>query len=147
LEGHFRVTASRQTVWDVLTDYDHIPQFVPSMRQSKVVEHRPHGALVQQEALARLWIFYRTVDISLEVIEQPMSRISFEDIWHRDFYLYKGDWEIRGSGQDLEVVYRLELKRRFAAPNFIVRRALEKNSTALLTEVRAEILRRANAPR
>ena len=106
------------------------------------MEHRPHGVLLQQEALARVWIFTRKVDISLDVTEQPMSRIFFEDVWCRDFYFYRGEWEILDRGKELEIVYRLELKRKFVAPNFIVRRALERDAKDLLSEVRTEIQRR-----
>jgi ribosome-associated toxin RatA of RatAB toxin-antitoxin module len=143
LEGRFQIEASRQTVWDVLTDYGHMTQFVASLRRSEVVERRPHGVLLRQEALGRAWMFSRKLHVLLDVTEEPLSRLVFADVSHRDFEFYKGTWEIAEAGKDLEIIYRLEAKRTFSAPNFLAEGALRKTAENLLAEIRSEILRRA----
>jgi len=145
LEGRFRVEASRQAVWDVLTDYSHMTQFVPSLRRSEVVERRPHGVLLKQEALGQVWMFSRKIHVLLEVTEEPLSEISFEDVSHQDFEYYKGTWQITDAGKNQEIVYHLETKRTFAAPNFLAEGALKENARNLLAEVRTEILRRGHS--
>jgi len=142
VEGHFIVAASSRNVWEVLTDYDHMTQFVPSLSQSKIIEHRPHGVLLRQKARAHVWMFSRTLKVLLDVTEYPMSGILFEDTAHQDFAVYKGTWKITAAGKDLEVDYHLETTRTFAAPDVLVRKALRKNAKHLLSDVRAEILRR-----
>lgn len=142
LEGFFSVDASSATAWSVLTDYDGIAGFVSSMRRSRVLERRADGVLVEQEAYGRIFLFSRRVRVLLRVRERPLEEIAFEDISREDFDFYAGSWSIEGAGPSLRVLYRLEAKRRFAAPEFIARGMFRRNAQALLDQVRAEILRR-----
>src|SRR5262249_1424177 len=41
------------TVWDTLTDYDHLAEFIPGMRQSRVLERRGPSVVVEQSGEAR----------------------------------------------------------------------------------------------
>jgi len=143
VEGHFLVPVARPIVWQVLTDYAHMPKFISSMRRC-TVEHRDDDHLVlKQEAEGHLYFFSRTIEVELSVIEMPMTQITFEDIGNKDFVSYQGSWEIRGNNQGpLEVIYRLNAKRKFSAPGFLAKAAFAKNVESLLNEVRTEIVRR-----
>ena len=143
VEGHFRVPASRPIVWQVLTDYDHMPRFISSMQICQVQSRKDDHLLLKQEAEGHLWVFSKRIEVLLSVLETPMTEITFEDIGNKDFSSYQGSWEIRESIPGmLEVIYRLNAKRKFPAPGFLAKAAFEKNVGSLLNEVRAEMLRR-----
>src|SRR6266699_1742851 len=51
--GTFRVNASSQVAWSVLTDYDNLSSFVSSMRSSSAARPEAGRLLVTQEAVGR----------------------------------------------------------------------------------------------
>ena len=142
LVGHVTVDACAETAWSVLTAYSDISSFISSMRKSNVKEYNGDRIVLEQEAAGKVLFFSRRVHVTLMVTEKPMTEIRFEDVEHRDFRYYYGSWEIAQAEKGLEIVYRLECQRNFAAPNFLAKGALKKSAEGLLAEVRAEILRR-----
>ena len=53
----------------VLTDYERIPQFMPDMEISRVLERTASGAVVEQEAVSRFMLFSKRVHLVLDVVE------------------------------------------------------------------------------
>ncbi|HEX4047830.1 MAG TPA: SRPBCC family protein [Elusimicrobiota bacterium] len=145
VSGRFTVAASTTLVWEVLTDYEHIPAFVSSMRSSRVVETRADGSLlVEQQAIGGMSIFSRTVRVLLEVRRSP-GRLLFTDVGRADFLSYSGEWTVRPTGGGAGVGYHLLLQPRFFAPSFLLSRAMRRGARGLLDQVRAEIVRRTRA--
>jgi len=145
LRRSFSAAVSPADAWSVLSDYDGISSFIPSMKESRVLERRGGHVLVEQRALGKFLFFTRTARVLLLVRENPPGMIAFEDILHYDFEYYRGSWSVERSGGDSRVVYRLEAKRKFPAPEFIAGRIMRRNAEDLLQEVRAEMLRRSRA--
>ena len=140
--GLFTVDASTTAVWSVLTDYDRIPAFVSSMRSSRVRETRADGSLlVEQKAIGRMFFLSKAMRVLLEVRRGP-ERLRFTDIGREDFRVYDGDWEVRPITAGAGVTYHLLVEPGFAAPSFILSRAMKRGARDLLDQVRAEILRR-----
>jgi hypothetical protein len=142
LEGHMKVPGPTYDAWRVLTDYEHISDFVSSLRKSAVKESTTDRLLLEQEALGKEFVFTKRIRVLLQVTEIPYRRILFEDVSHNDFAFYEGSWEIQNGGPSIEVVYRLNCKRLFMVPNSLAKDALKKSATDLLSQVRDEMLRR-----
>lgn len=140
--GLFTVDASTTVVWDVLSDYDHIPSFVSSMRSSRIRETRGDGTvLVEQKAVGDMFFLTKTMRILLEVRRTP-GRIDFTDVAGGDFTRYDGDWEARRTPEGVGVSYHLLARPDFSAPSFLMGRAMKRGARRLLDQVRAEIIRR-----
>ena len=143
--GHFAVQASTTAVWGVLTDYDHIPAFVSSMRSSKVRETRADGSLlVEQRAVGDMFFLSKSMDVLLEVRRSP-DALRFEDVGRSDFRSYAGGWDVAATPEGADVGYRLLARPDFSAPSFFMGKAMKKNVRQLLDQVRVEILRRGSA--
>ncbi|MDE2291684.1 MAG: SRPBCC family protein [Elusimicrobia bacterium] len=140
--GGFLVEGGTRAAWDVLTDYARIPRFVPSMVSSRVTGRAGAALMVEQESVARLFLFHKTVRVLLSVTEEPGRRIEFRDVSHRDFASYAGSWRLEPRGDATYVSYRLDARGRFGAPGFLARSAFRREASRLLSEVRAEIVRR-----
>ncbi|HKU86075.1 MAG TPA: SRPBCC family protein [Casimicrobiaceae bacterium] len=67
--------ADPATAWRVLTDYARYPEFVPGMRESRVVARRGTHAVVAQSGDAPLWFMRTPVEITYQIQEFPPSRI------------------------------------------------------------------------
>lgn len=145
LEGRFMTTASSTTAWSVLTDYDHIPSFVTSMRSSRVKARGDGYLLVEQESVARMLWFQRKMDVLLKVREEPPHRIAFDDVSKVSFERYEGSWTLEDTPGGREVIYRLTVKGGLIG---LVARSHSRNMVReLLEQVRAEIGRREAASR
>lgn len=142
LEGSFVTAAPTATAWNVLTDYNGIPAFVSSMKSSRVLQYRADSILLQQESVGGLFFLKKTVDVLLEVREEPLRRIEFKDISKTSFESYEGSWELQDAKGGVLVRYRLQAKNGFAVPGFVMRGASRKGVEKLLDEVKTEMERR-----
>lgn len=142
IEGSFEVPASSEAVWDVLADYERIPQFVKSMRSSRVRERRADGSLLlEQDATGGMFFVSKTVHVVLEVRRQA-GRLDFNDVDHRDFWIYSGGWSTNEGPDGTRVNYSLLAQPDFPAPSFMMRGVMRRGARELLEQIRAEILRR-----
>lgn len=143
VNGRFDVPVPLPVAWDVLTDYDHIADFVSSMRAS-AVESRMDGHLtVRQEAVVGAFPLRRTAHLLLRVREEPGNRIEFQDVLDRDFRVYRGEWQLHPGPSSTSVTYRLHAQPVRGIPPLIGRAAMRRTAEQLLTQVRAEMMRRA----
>ncbi len=143
LEGTFFLQAPRVVVWNVLTDYDHIANFVSSMKHSKIREQTLDGYVVDQKMRGEFLFFKRTVHVALETKEQEDGVITFKDISHEDFDRYEGSWKVEPTVAGTVVIYKLDVKSNFPAPGFVKRNVVKNNVSALLEELKAEMLQRS----
>ncbi|HEV3073145.1 MAG TPA: SRPBCC family protein [Thermoanaerobaculia bacterium] len=145
LEGRFMTAASSATAWSVLTDYDHIPAFVASMRSSRVKARGDGYLLVEQESVAKLLWFQRRLDVLLKVREEPPHLIAFDDVSKASFERYEGTWTLQDTPAGREVIYRLTVKGGLIG--LVARSRTQGMVRELLEQVRAEIGRREAARR
>lgn len=146
LEGRFEVAAPPATAWGVLTDYDRLADFVSSLEVSRIRTGEDGERLLEQTARGRVFVFSRSARVLLRLAERPPEEISFEDTLGQDFDHYSGAWGIAPIEGGSRITYQLDARRNFAAPGFLARGVMTRNVTALLTEVRDEILRHAPPP-
>lgn len=144
MEGSFTVIATPETAWGVLTDYDHIGRFVSSIRTSRVLERHPDHIVLEQEASGGVLFFRRRTLVRLDIYEQPLRHLWFQDTSGRDFLSYSGAWRLDGQPPALRVEYRLEAAPRFYVPGFLARGVFRKSAERLLDEVRLEMMKRSS---
>jgi hypothetical protein len=142
INGSFDVAAEPSVVWDVLTGYEHIPQFVGSLKKSHVDEDLgPYHFLLEQEFEGGFLFFTKRVRVVLDVHETWYQTIDFTDIDHKDFDFYQGSWNLLPDpGKGLKIVYILKAKQNFDAP--FAGDYMRGGVKDLLDAVRREILRR-----
>jgi len=132
--------------WGVLTDYEHYPHFISSMRESKVVSRSPEGLVVEQKGSFSFLFFSQDIEIRLLVSEFPPNAIESRAI-NGDFRVMSGRYELLQSGNKVRVSYSGRMTPNFGVPPIIgtsiVRYILLKN----FREMVAEILRRDAAAR
>lgn len=140
--GGFSAPVPAAIAWQVLCDYDHIPQFVPSMVSSRS-ERRDGELIVTQVARAGFLFFHKNVRVELDVIEQPMQQIVFQDRLRRDFVDYWGSWTIGADSTGTRIDYSLGAEPRAALARALCRSALKRTAYDLLMRVREEMMKRA----
>jgi len=88
------VQAMHDTVWNTVTDYDHLSTFVPGMRSSRVVERRNGDLVVEQRGETRFLVFVYPINVTLQATARPPDAI--------DVHL------LSGTLKRLDGTYRLE---------------------------------------
>ena len=58
-------------VWETLTDYDRLAEFIPGMHRSRVIERRGAAAIVAQLGEARLLMFTYPIDVTVASVHVP----------------------------------------------------------------------------
>jgi ribosome-associated toxin RatA of RatAB toxin-antitoxin module len=94
VQAQATVKAPHALIWKTLTDYEHMAEFVPGIRSSRVLERRGGTTKVEQVGTARLWFFSFTIDVVVEATEQPPHLIGIR--------------VLRGNLKQLNGGYRLE---------------------------------------
>lgn len=126
----------------VLTDYERIPQFMPGVETSVVIERRPGRAVIEQEAVSRLMMFKKRVYLVLEVVEGP-DTVQFRDRSGRSFARYEGKWRLCEGDGGTWISYELTAQPAFDVPEFVLKRLLKRDSIQMIDGLRREIAGRA----
>ena len=143
VHGSFAAPVPRSVAWQVLTDYDSLGRFVRSIEASHL-ERQPDGRLlVRQSAVGRAFLFRRRVRVLLALELDPGRRVGFHDILGKDFQSYVGEWRLSADSSATRVEYQLDAEPRGIVARAFCRGALHNTARELLTQVRDEMIRRA----
>ncbi|NET10959.1 MAG: cyclase, partial [Symploca sp. SIO2B6] len=85
---------SVEQIWSILTDYERLADFIPSLKQSKQIEHPDQGIRIEQigsESLLKLKFCARVV---LDMIESFPHTVGFEMV-EGDFKAFSGEWQLQ----------------------------------------------------
>ena len=143
--ARFEVPYPVSTVFEVLSDYEDIPRFMPDIQKSVVHERSGGRTVVEQEAVSRVMLFSKRVHLMLEV-ERTSDALRFRDTSRRSFHRYDGAWLVSRQGTLTVVDYRLAADPVFSVPPFLIRRLLERDAHETIDRLRAEMAVRAAGP-
>jgi len=138
VEAHSTLNAQRQTAWEVLTDYEHYPQFVPDLTSSQVLARSGNTVIVEQKGMAGFFLFHFPLEVRLSVTEYPFEQVTSSSIGG-NFKDTTGAYQLIVEGEQLRVTYTGRLIPTFRLPPFFgvtaIRIAVEKQFTGLVREI------------
>jgi polyketide cyclase/dehydrase/lipid transport protein len=137
----FNVPEPQAIALAVLTDYDHIAEFMPDVRTSRILERSAAGLVVEQEAVAHVLMFSKKIHLVLDIREGP-GRIQFTDRCGKSFSRYEGGWTLSSKGGVTSIEYRLLAQPTFDVPEFLLKSLLKRDSTRMIERLRAEFAAR-----
>eukprot|EP00271_Cylindrocystis_brebissonii_P004062 TRINITY_DN1543_c0_g1_i1.p1 TRINITY_DN1543_c0_g1~~TRINITY_DN1543_c0_g1_i1.p1 ORF type:complete len:303 (-),score=45.73 TRINITY_DN1543_c0_g1_i1:143-931(-) len=77
ISASIRMATPLTSVWNVLTDYSHLSDFLPSLAENKLLERRPNGAKLLQVGQQKLPFGLRfTARAVVEVVEGPFQMVA-----------------------------------------------------------------------
>jgi ribosome-associated toxin RatA of RatAB toxin-antitoxin module len=129
------VAAPVATVWDVMIDVEHAPEFVPGLRRARRLErHESHEII--EHTVKYLWLLPEFTYRFRADYERP-ERIVFRRV-SGDLRALEGEWTLRASadGKGTIVTYSVHLDPGFLVPQWAVRKSLQHNLPAVLRAVR-----------
>jgi ribosome-associated toxin RatA of RatAB toxin-antitoxin module len=127
-----------ELAWQVVTDYNHLSQFIPDMTESRVMRRDGHKVVVAQTGKVRFLVFSRSIQVTLEVDEVPFERVTSRAI-SGDFKEMNGSYVLEQQGAEVRLRYEGRLIPDFFVPpllgRLVVRRVIEGQFRAMVQEI------------
>lgn len=138
VEASAEFEAGVELAWAVLTDYDHLAEFIPGMKQSRVVSRESQAVVVDQSGEASLLFFTFPIQVRLAIEEQPFDRIESRAI-SGNFRELSGSYRLEKRGKRLLLGYSGRMTPDFAIPPLIgtllVRNTVARRFRAMVDEI------------
>ena len=144
LEGRQRqITAtiniphSIENVWSILTDYERLAEFIPSLKKSRQIDHPNNGIRLEQigsESLLKLKFCARVV---LDMFESFPHRLGFEMV-EGDFKQFGGEWQLQPlpDNRGTELTYTLQVLPSRLMPVGMIERRLGQGLQVNLVSIK-----------
>jgi len=139
------IRATPQQTWQVLTDYERLPEFVPKLQSSRIISRNGNETVLDQQSTAGIWFASQTIRLTLLVTEQPYSEIDVKFL-AGDMKHFISRWEIAPAEKDgvegTHLVYSGEMEPEFFVPPMIGDVLVESDVKQMLQAVSVEVVRR-----
>lgn len=139
------VTASRDVVWAVLTDYDQFAKFLPNVASSRLLEAQGNRKVVEQIDVRQVLVVKTRSRVLTENVETPKQRIDFR-LLDGDLKALRGAWQLEpvaaypgARPTQILLTQTIEAEPPTSAPSGVFynvfKRALSDSATAIRTEI------------
>ena len=71
IEASAELQADVRIVWQVLSDYDRLAEFIPNLKVSRVLSRTADGVVLEQQGEYAFLFFSQPIDVRLLIIELP----------------------------------------------------------------------------
>lgn len=129
-----------ERVFDLVSDFDHLGDFVSAIDSSHVVRRDSTGTIVRQVGTTTLLVS-KTVRMTLRFHPRRPAELRFE-IVDGDFRVYYGAWKFGTAGIGTHLTYDVTFAAAAELPGVLVRHVVQRDLQRMLTELAAEIVRR-----
>jgi carbon monoxide dehydrogenase subunit G len=144
IDAKLLISAPPALVWQVLTDYDRLSEFVPDLIESRLISRPGEPRLLEQRGRAKVAMFNAELSVTLRVDEFPIERLEFEAIGGNVREM-RGRWLICGLGEGTRLEYFIKLVPAFWMPASIGPALVRRHVDSQLSGLEAEVMRRAVA--
>ena len=138
--GEIYICSQPEKVLTVLTDYDNLKNFIPSIIESRLLKDKGDEKIIVQTVRTGIFLFKKTSHLKLKVKEEYCKHIYFEQI-SGNFKVYKGEW-ILGYSQEAQgtfLTFKAEVKPDFFAPLFIIRHIQKRDLPVILEAIKRRV--------
>lgn len=136
------VRASADTLWDTLTDYNRLTDFVPNLIVSRIVSPPGRPTQVEQRADSGVLSFVFPDHVVLAMEERPPKQIRFRAV-SGSVLSMTGEWRIEGQNP-VRLVYRASILPMVPPPPFFSEGIIRDEIVARLDAVVREAERRGS---
>jgi ribosome-associated toxin RatA of RatAB toxin-antitoxin module len=131
------VAAAPAAVWRILTDYEHMAEFVPDLHSARVLSRSGDQVVIEQVGVAHFLFFRRAIHLVVQAREQPISQIDISLV-DGDMKVYRCSWRLVPVPETggTRVIYSGALAPKFYVPGMLgssmIRSDIEKMMGAVL---------------
>lgn len=137
--------ASQALCYAVIADFDRLAEFIPGLRESRIVSAPGEPLRLRQVGATKLGFRQYRLDVTLALEADPPRQIRFTRV-AGNLEVMDGRWQVGGDARRCTVDYEAALRPEFWVPPLVgpllVRRQVQQQIDGLA----AEIGRRARGP-
>lgn len=142
LSAKIQIPAAIEPVWQILTDYEHLADFIPSLVKSNQIAHPYGGTRLEQVGAHSFLTFKFCARVVLDMIEQFPHQLEFQMV-EGDFREFSGRWQLyalNSTDQPLtELSYNIHILPPRTMPIGLIERCLQHNLALNLTAIRHRV--------
>ncbi len=129
----------RESVWQVLTNYEALPEFIPSLEKSQRLEH-PEGEKIRLEQVGKQQLLKVNFKarVVLDLVETYPDRINFEMV-EGDFKAFSGYWRLDPQDNATQLVYSVFVWPKRTMPVSLIERRLKQDLSLNLVAIRQRV--------
>jgi ribosome-associated toxin RatA of RatAB toxin-antitoxin module len=137
------VKAAPTAVWRILTDYNHLADYLPNLTSTRVVSRNGDTVIVEQLGVARFLFFSRTIRLVVQVNERAPDRIDIGLI-EGDMKVYRASWELSPltGAMGTRVVYTATIVPKFDVPGIVGTRVVKRDVAEMMAAALLRLDRR-----
>jgi ribosome-associated toxin RatA of RatAB toxin-antitoxin module len=139
-----KIPESVEKVWRILTDYESLPQFIPNLAKSRLLDHPQGGIRLEQIGSQSLLNFKFCARVVLDLEELFPKLINFHMV-EGDFKSFSGSWCLEpclvGEQQGTNLRYTIQVWTKRIMPISIIERRLSKDLQVNLLAINQRAIR------
>ena len=130
------VAATPAVVWRILTDYNHLADYLPNMKSTRVVSRNGDRVIVEQLGTARFLFFSQAIRLVVQVRERAPDRIDISLV-DGDMKVYRASWELSplAGATGTRVVYNATIVPKFDVPGIVGKNVVRKDIAEMMAAV------------
>lgn len=127
-----------EQVWQTLTDYEKLAEFIPNLSVSRRIPHPEDGIRVEQVGVQNLKVVTFSARVVLDMTEEYLSAIRFKMV-EGDFKAFSGEWLLQSMPEaeagGTRLTYCLEVWPKATIPVIAIEQRLRKDLPANLKAI------------
>jgi ribosome-associated toxin RatA of RatAB toxin-antitoxin module len=139
IEATIHLPHAIEQVWQVLTDYEGLAEFIPNLATSCRVPHPEGGIRIEQVGIQHLKVVTFSARVVLDMVEAYPSAIRFTMV-EGDFKAFSGEWLLQAmpdsDGGGTRLTYILEVWAKATIPVIAIEQRLKKDLPQNLHAIR-----------
>ena len=145
LAVQLRTDQSVEQLWQVLTDYEGLSEFIPNLSSSKLIERSGNRVTLAQVGSQQLVLGLKfSAEVQLELTEhRPEGLLQFR-MTKGDFRRFEGSWRLQSVPDQTLVLYELTVQGCLGMPIALIEQRLRQDLNDNLLAVEEETIRRFN---
>lgn len=130
-----------EQVWNVITDYEHLADFVPNLTTSKILAYSDGRIRLEQIGTECFLKFKFCARVVLDMTERFPYEVGFS-MQEGDFRQFQGAWKLQASedNQSTQLCYDLCVKPPRAMPATLIEHHIRQGLTANMLAIRQRVL-------
>ena len=146
LAALLRTPINIDSIWNVLTDYDHLSELIPNLASSEVVSRDGNRVHLKQVGSQKLMGLKFSAQVQLELIENHNSGSLEFHLLKGDFRRFEGAWRMQklSNGEGTCLLYELTVQGCLGMPVALIEQRLREDLKTNLLAVEQAALSRVS---
>ena len=141
ITAKIKIPHSAEQVWQILTDYEALDNFIPNLAKSRRLEHPTGGIRLEQVGTQRLMRFNFSARVVLDLEEKFPQEIKFNMV-EGDFRAFSGSWRLEpytSSQMETKLYYILRVWPKRTMPVAMIERRICNDMQLNLLAIRQRV--------